>query len=1845
MASATPAAPAPVSFLEFLRARGGFTTDDALASLLPLFRQVLATHQAGRVAPLEGVAQLLVDDYRVYFETAQAREPRLATHRLGKLERHASEAFDVVGQRVQTTDADLGDEQHKDLLVAAPDDTVEKPCFVAGYRSWEHLAGHHDALTDLHVLGLLLASVACGLDFTERAQLETFARHRRNLFAIAKHLNPVLAKNIVRLTELGRHRRVQDLEGVIRSLERYRDQEVDLELDLAQIPGFHAADLKGRRKLVLGRLRERLFEITRRNRLLYFKPSLQTLNMTFASVPILLDVRSIRPEQIFSWHAEVERQLADGVPIPLARYLRFEDAPYVPSVLDKLISDARRDAAEFGFSQLRLVIAFLRWHNLKESPHERIDSPALLLPIELSKKKGVRDSYVMRATSREAEVNPVLRYHLKQLFGIELPHSIDLSETTIQSFYDLLQKQIQASEPGVVLFRLDRPQVELVYARARRRLDQYRRRLRLGGMSLKSFREMDYSYSRDNYQPLGLRLFLNVVRPSPAPLHELVSHERPVHQARMSAAPPPKEPGEKEKLFVSLQEGSEQGNPYAWDFDLCSLTLGNFNYRKMSLVRDYNSLIETGRTGAPFDGLFSLQPRPQQPPPPAPDLEARFPVVACDPTQLRALAVAATGGSYIIQGPPGTGKSQTITNLIADLVAQGKRILFVCEKRAAIDVVYHRLRQRGLHDLVCLIHDSQADKKEFILDLKKTYEALLAGDAQDGGAKDRRGRCLAALRRGVEPVAEFDQAMRAAPEAAGVPLRRLLVRLIALQDRIPELSPEEEDELPDYRHWAENAESLERLGRQLRHATRDGIFANHPLAGLSASVAALEKPRSAVEERLRAALAAQARVAELIRQHGLALGETDTLEKLVLWSRYAATVKPLADRGLLGLLSPGSAQSQALREAVRDRQARAEALAKAQQATQAWRKKLAPDDLFAALEQAKALGTSPLRFLKGEFWRLRKVLNERYDFDTHAVRPSWLQVLERLQAEYAAADALAETDAAARLDYGAEQGVEAFALHLDSVRTTVRDLLGSAAPEKDRVLGAEPARTVAGLVQLEDALADLQRSLANVLSDPKGRTLQALREHSQRILQSLQLLPDWLPCLVEAAKLPEAVQRAIRDQPLDLLEIEAGVAAKTLADAWRARRELAHFGGAPLEIQAARIKRSYEQWLETNALVVLERQRQRFRDNVAQAALPSIRLSKEQDALKRSYNAGRRELEHEFGKTMRYKSVRGLLAGPAGEVIFDLKPVWLMSPLSVSDTLPIDSGFFDAVIYDEASQIPLEEAVPALFRAEQVIVSGDQMQLPPTNFFSATRTGEDNLLLEDEEDGAPVEYELDSNSFLSHAARNLPSTMLGWHYRSRSESLISFSNAAFYEGKLLTVPERAVKPGEGEIRVAAPEEGEANALRLLSRPVSFHFLEKGRYEARRNPAEASYIAHLVKALLARPERPTIGIVAFSEAQQAQIETALERLAATDAHFRARLEEEYEREEDAQFAGLLVKNLENIQGDERDVILLSVCYGYAPDGRMLMNFGPINQSGGEKRLNVAFSRAKRHMAVVSSIQHGDVKNVYNDGANALRNYLQYTAAMSQGDHRTAAAILRAMGAHAASEDPGEDAVVAAVAEALRARGLEIETGVGQSHFRCHLAVRRPGDAAHRVAVFVDTDAHYKEEDVLEREVLKPGLLRSFGWTVCHVLTKDWQEDRQAVLERIEKRLDGEPELDLAPEPEAEPLAPPAAPVPAAPAAPEPHVPPAAPPPTPARAPAVVPISSLLPGQKRCFEYVGGSSSKFWHVTVDGSELVVVFGRIGSEGQLKRKPFPTPELARAEAERLIREKLAKGYQEVG
>ena len=1259
----------------------------------------------------------------------------------------------------------------------------------------------------------------------------------------------------------------------------------------------------------------------------------------------------------------------------------------------------------------------------------------------------------------------------------------------------------------------------------------------------------------------------------------------------------------------------------------------------MSLVQDYAALLEQDVPGRAFEAIFTQQPRTRESTPDALPLRDQFPVVECDPTQTLAVARARTGDSYIIQGPPGTGKSQTITNLIADYVARGKRVLFVCEKRAAIDVVFHRLGRHGLDELCCLIHDSQTDKRDFIRNLKQTYETFLNRPV-DETVESRRAELVRQMEIELAALQRWTDALEAKVAGCSLSVRDLLARLIELRAHAADLDPLAFEQVPPYAAWSPHAEIVRSLSAGLKRIGGHASLAEHSFRHLSARALTAPQPLAAItaaadeSEKLLAEIAAALEsLGESVAVHSL--GDIEVV------IAYAAEIAEAAGADSLDFLNPRATRTRKAAKAVREWRAAEQTLTTRRDANEGWKVKLPPTDTAAALAQAKGFESSALRFLSPAFWKLRGVLRTRYDFSRHAVAPAWSQLLASLHAEHAATEISAQARAAVETVFG-ELDFDTGLRLLETLPARVNMLPPAARALHDYLLeNTEATYVVENLAALQPTMARLRECLGLVVEDYPHLTRTALADELRKLRADLVWLPDVLPVLAEALRLPAEMQRALRRLPLSAAQLEAAMGRKSLAEIYREDHGFEAADGRVLARRIARLEASYREWLALNARWIHQQVRREFLRKVRLSTTPAAQLSDDEKEIKRLYATGRRELEHEFAKTMRHRSIRDLADDETGVVLRDLKPVWLMSPLSVSDTLPLAVDAFDVVIFDEASQILVEEAVPAVYRAGQVIVVGDEMQLPPTNFFSAARSDEESLV-EGEDAGAVID-DLDADSFLTQSARHLPSTMLGWHYRSRSESLISYSNHAFYEGRLLTIPDRQrPSASQPELTVKSPTDAVANVDALLARAISFHFHPEAIYERRGNIAEADTIALHVRELLARQTGLSLGVVAFSEAQQDEIERALTRLSADDATFRNRLEEEYEREEHGQFCGLFVKNLENVQGDERDVILLSVCYGYDRGRRMLMNFGPINQRGGEKRLNVIFSRARRHMAVISSIRHFDITNDYNDGANCLRNFLEYAAACSVGDAVTARRILQTANPLAAphTTTAGVEPITQELAAALRQRGLHVETDVGQSTFRLPIAVRKQEAEAHTLGILIDDAAHFAQRDLLERFLLRPGALGAFGWRVTQVFTKDWHHDRDAVLHQIADALAG-----LKPEPiemtatPVEAVASVGYPAVDEDAADENH--------SPVDLPTVGETppenASATPGTPRYFTCTEEGASKFWYVSTEGCLLTIRFGRIGTKGQTQRRLFPTAAAALREQDKLIRSKVAKDYVE--
>lgn len=1807
------------------QAGAALATDDVLTLVLPLFAQVAELHARGRVALLNPDVIVLDEGGALRLGVPEGQSPTDALAAIHRVQPHPASTLNIIGELRRSHDAS-GAEQLSDLAVqtdsVAP---IERPVYVPGFGSWELQLGHHDEITDVASLGLVLATLACGLDFDEPDHVRNFAAHRRNLFVLAPRLHPVVAAVIVEMTALNRHERATDVASLATRLRTWRDQPEGLDVERALIG---ATGVATRRTAVLTHLRNRLFDLSRRNRLLHFRPTASTVNLTVSSVPLVLQLESIRAEHLCTWGGTFAADLVAGRTVDLHRWLRFEDQPYLPVALDKLIQETRRDRAEFGFSNLRLVIGFLRWHNLKETPEERIVTPLLWLPVELTRRKGVRDQYLVRSENSEAEFNPVLRHQLRQLYDIRLPEAVDLATTSIAQIHTDLLAQIQRTEPSVELRLIDKPQIRMVRQKALQRLHQFQRRRTSTSLPHDlAARLPDYSYERDDYRPLGQALFERWVRPNPLP-QRFEAGAAPVASARhlhMVAESPQGE----ERLGYALQESD--GHRYAWDMDLAQVSLVNFNYRKMSLVRDYTQLIDTPSANEAFDGIFSIEPRAvdNESPPPVPLCE-QWNVVASDATQNAAVALARSGRSFIIQGPPGTGKSQTITNLIADYVGQGKRVLFVCEKRAALDVVFHRLKQAGLDALCSLIHDSQADKKAFIADLRTCYETWVARPHNGEALAAQRNSVLATLDRAQQSIETFEQAMSAVPDALGSSVRQLIRRIAALPAP-PNLDPAANEQLPSLAVWDRQRELADRMTRQIRERAGVDTLAGHPFAHLSTATVndaqAYAKAERSIDqcEKLLDALA------PFIDSATTLLEGQQTPDDALLTAREAQW---LLDQGLvrqLELLEQGGAADVTLQ---RERDTLAlltAALAEARAATTLWHDRLRVDDTRAALTLAQRLERAPLRWLQPAWWRLRGELHKRYNFAQHAVHPGYSHVLHALMAEHDAVAALQEANAACCARYGVES-LEVFLQALAQWRERIASQARSRRLVDYLRATEDPLAAARSEAAVLEPLAALVQRVNEGLDIPSSTTLDEIAELLRDLREALEDLPDFLPALRAVHAADPAVAYALRNLPFEPDVLEALVTAEALRRVEREAPAMARFDGVALARAARTVASAEGQLRDLNARVVQATVHRKFTDHVRQSLLSASQLDADGKDFKKRYSKGRRELEHEFGKSMRHRTIRDLAGDETGLVVDDLKPIWLMSPLSVSDTLPLSPELFDVVIFDEASQIPTEEAVPALSRARQIVVVGDEMQLPPTSFFSASGDGgeEDDVMIE--EGGEQIAISLDSDSLLNQAARNLSATLLAWHYRSRHESLISFSNAAFYDGRLVTIPDRSIESTSVEMSTLRSDQADAGRMgvhALLERAISWHLLADGVYLSRRNAAEARYIAQMVRELLRHESGMSLGIVAFSEAQQDEIESALAALAAEDETFALQLDNEYLREDDGQFNGLFVKNLENVQGDERDIIILSICYAPGPDGRMLMNFGPINQRGGEKRLNVIFSRARHRMAVVSSIQAEAITNLHNDGAAALRAFLQFAQASARGEQERARQVLGTLNAGARdtfTRPPTTDEIRTRLAEALRQRGHLVHEHVGRSQFRCDLAIVDPAGSDYRLAILLDSPGK-AIADVRERYVFHPGVLQSFGWRTLDVPGRDWLRAPDAVLARIERALGNEEEAQDFDEPTGAPIE---SAMPQQTSPPE-GLPPAA---TAAEATEI---------QTRRFQFQQGTSHKFWQISLADTELTVRFGRIGSQGQTTLKSFDSADRAEREMEKLVAEKLRKGYVE--
>ncbi|MBA4053533.1 MAG: DNA helicase, partial [Marivirga sp.] len=962
-----------------------------------------------------------------------------------------------------------------------------------------------------------------------------------------------------------------------------------------------------------------------------------------------------------------------------------------------------------------------------------------------------------------------------------------------------------------------------------------------------------------------------------------------------------------------------------------------------------------------------------------------------------------------------------------------------------------------------------------------------------------------------------------------------------------------------------------------------------------------------------------------VSERDIAGTNSGNLLKLKKVVEFALMLRPLSDSNNLHLIDPADSRSQQLEQLV-SRYRQMQKTGKERMDINAnWLSKLTPQDTANALLLADKYESSFFSFLNGTWRNLKKQLHRHYDFNKHSVKPSYKNILENLKAEYDAAESVTKQKQEIQTIFAISE-IEGVQQNIGRVRKMREDTDLSSFLQH-----AEVQSLINRFAALDHVLVELESFLSKCLHDFEAKSLGELQDELDSIELNAEGLDELLPALRAYVQLPDSLKQTLRLMIVNTQQAEGIIAGKTLNSIYKQNKKFKSTDSVAIENAVQFIQAGYKQLLKINADLIRGTIRQRFLSHVELSTMALSQLNAEQRQFKKEYNEGRKILENEFGKSMRYKSIRELSGKESGLVLKDLKPVWLMSPLSVSDSLPLDTQYFDAIIFDEASQITLEEGIPSLYRAPQTIIVGDEKQMPPSNFFTAKVEDPDDLESFGEDEDELLSN--DADSLLVQGARKLSSVMLGWHYRSRYETLISFSNHAFYGAGLLTIPDKTIHHSvKAPIEILKPEEAAQHSGTLFDRSISFHHLPNSVYEKRINLDEANYIAHLVKELLLKGVQESIGIVAFSQEQQHTIEDALVLLASKDKKFEQQLEEAYNRTEEDQFVGLFVKNLENVQGDERDIIIMSVCYGFDSRKKMIMNFGPINKKGGEKRLNVIFSRAKKHMAIVSSIKHFHITNEYNEGASYFKRFLHYAELISEGNTATARTILDGLVVSKKDKITNQQnhIVLKQIKEALQKEGYDVDQHVGQSDFKCSLAVKaNAGDEEYTLSILIDDDLHYSNENLLEQYYQRPAILQDFGWRVIHVFTKDWMDNPKKVFRSILKRIVEAPVPLAIMDEEVSTVTD------------TPHVPSLEGENTPLEKEA----PPALPSDQFTFErlvFTDATSNKFWETAIDGNKLIVRFGRIGTKGQTQIKSFASGEVAQKEKEKLIGEKTSKGYK---
>ena len=1047
-----------------------------------------------------------------------------------------------------------------------------------------------------------------------------------------------------------------------------------------------------------------------------------------------------------------------------------------------------------------------------------------------------------------------------------------------------------------------------------------------------------------------------------------------------------------------------------------------------------------------------------------------------DSSQTDAILAVMQGSNLVIQGPPGTGKSQTITNIISEALARGKKILFVAQKMAALEVVKQRLDETHLGDAVLELHSHKSTKKAVLDSIKATFEQGKPNVPNRAARYDR----LKEVRRQLD---DYVVAIRTPILNSGLNYISALGYLLDIRNKsktteLPELS------FDLIERW--DLLALAKAERVLKAVAEH--IENKGVPSLNPYVVTKRTALSPVEQQQLANLlqACARSLANLIAQSDQLSGE-------------------------MGLPVPDSLLKIAVLHNAAKRAMQAPKLAGIDLDTDDWQRRR---DSIRALISAG----SNMKLIQEQ--HSERFIEHAFDADLLSIRQGLAGRTDKWWRILSSQYRVAKTDLQGICRSPLNDSASEWLTWVDDLLKfqTERKIFRESIAMGERLFGAQWQGDKSDWEVLS-TISEWLFSLYDAVGAgkvPEGITKFLAGSHSfigweDRLSQLSKQIKGFVPKFSSAIKLIEIDgDAAINNfRSYDLLALQRLIAAWSKTDLLY---DASRFKQLKLELAALGLEKMVD-WAQdwdrpTDGLVHCLNLsyygglvNTAYGQNVAIQKFDRIsheRLIKEFSELDASlfdyskealvsklydelpnFNApGEMDLlRREMSKKRRHIAIRRLI-GETSTVLQQAKPVFMMSPMSVATYLPQGKIYFDLVIFDEASQIESPDALGAIARAKQVVVVGDSKQMPPSNFFSRAIELSD----EEAEESATADVESVLGMML---AKGAPERMLRWHYRSRHHSLITVSNDQFYNNKLVIFPSPGVHP-------------DATGLKL-------RYLPKNTYDrggSRSNIGEAQAIAKAVVVHARTKSHLSLGIVAFSMAQKEAVMFALEDQRRKSPDIESFFTQHIGSDE------FFIKNLENVQGDERDVIYISIGYGRSVAGNVSTSFGPINREGGERRLNVLISRARFAMQVFSNIKADDIKTKADSpfGVKALKAFLKYA---DTGE------IQQRIETGKEADSPFEEEVH----EAIEALGYEVEPQVGSSGFFIDLCVRDPDKPGRYIlAVECDGATYHSSASARDRDRLRQGVLEELGWRFHRIWSTDWFRNPASEISRLKEVIE-------------------------------------------------------------------------------------------------------------------------------